>query len=646
MILIYIAGIFITMLFSIGIYQTLATQQNIFIKHEATKFTSQSRWLVALPLNLEIYSKPINVIADHLFEIRKYVRFCNSEVNRHNKGEDYTPVMQLIVNQIEYARTRITTLQNKSTEISSTLSKQLRVKRSLIPFLGNILSDLTGVATEDDLQVINQRISNLVNSDEDLVHIVEDSLTVVNATKHKLNHVTDTVDSLIDAFGTFQETVYNATKEIFEQIDQTKVLYKCLAHPTLLMNSLLHNVEAATSHLNSLQNLIDDTLQGQLTMNVIQPNQFRSMLQEIEKALPQNLRLPYDIDRDLYHYYHHLTVRFTTSSKGPIIIISIPLKSLMSEFNYHKIVYMPIPVNNSSLLLTYEIPHKYLALSPDHTKIVYLTDFEYAQCVNSKADLCHFRSPIRFADQVTNDCSTSLLLDHSISNCKVKLTPNNLVLPQSHWLTQTKWLVIHDEPQKFTLLCTNRESFISLTKPPADIIEIPIGCKAQSQNLAIPESYYSTAHIDFVNIKEFIQYNVSTYERLIGPHVSMALQKLPKHVEKLVKNEVSIPELEHHINRHLNHLLNPSEPLGKHFSYIWSPILALIAMAVIVFIIWKLSKRFKKQYNVTTSDQKETSVKPIEIDKSATEIEHQTSTSSSVFAAEHALQSIVVAKQV
>ena len=73
-----------------------------------------------------------------------------------------------------------------------------------------------------------------------------------------------------------------------------------------------------------------------------------------------------------------------------------------------------------------------------------------------------------------------------------------------------------------------------------DILALPIGCKTQSQSMTIPASYYSEDHVDFVDVNEFSKYNVTIHDKLIGPKVSLAMTKLPFHVQKLVHKDISL----------------------------------------------------------------------------------------------------------
>ena len=71
-----------------------------------------------------------------------------------------------------------------------------RSKRSLLPWGGDLLNALFGTATESDLECLQKQISNLAVYQNDLVHVVENSLSMLNKTntlasqnRHAINNL-------------------------------------------------------------------------------------------------------------------------------------------------------------------------------------------------------------------------------------------------------------------------------------------------------------------------------------------------------------------------------------------------------------------------------------------------------------------------
>ena len=62
-----------------------------------------------------------------------------------------------------------------------------RSRRSLLPIVGNALSYLFGVTSEDDLRVISRALARLTNTQGRLLHVMEDSVSVINVTRHAVS---------------------------------------------------------------------------------------------------------------------------------------------------------------------------------------------------------------------------------------------------------------------------------------------------------------------------------------------------------------------------------------------------------------------------------------------------------------------------
>ena len=75
-------------------------------------------------------------------------------------------------------------------------SMAYRSRRSMLPIVGSALSYLFGVTSEDDLRVISRALGRLTNTQGQLLHVMEDSISMINVTRravsdnrHKINEL-------------------------------------------------------------------------------------------------------------------------------------------------------------------------------------------------------------------------------------------------------------------------------------------------------------------------------------------------------------------------------------------------------------------------------------------------------------------------
>ena len=62
------------------------------------------------------------------------------------------------------------------------LQEAKRSKRALLPFAGKALSWLTGTLTKKDLRKVYRHIDSLSKNQAQIVHVLEDTLSVLNVT--------------------------------------------------------------------------------------------------------------------------------------------------------------------------------------------------------------------------------------------------------------------------------------------------------------------------------------------------------------------------------------------------------------------------------------------------------------------------------
>ena len=110
---------------------------------------------------------------------------ANSRLNVISKLRDLKHnLMQQIESTESLSRLTISKTMNVLNRINRmyTLDGSVGNKRSLLPWGGDLLNSLFGTATESDLDGIRNQLTSLSANQNDLVHVVENSLTMVNKT--------------------------------------------------------------------------------------------------------------------------------------------------------------------------------------------------------------------------------------------------------------------------------------------------------------------------------------------------------------------------------------------------------------------------------------------------------------------------------
>ena len=124
------------------------------------------------------------------------------------------------------------------------------MKRSLLPFLGDALSWLTGTATTKDVNVIKTRINKLITTQqsqqETLVHII----SIFNATRYTTHVNRQHINILIDTMEKMHQditTLYNVKHSLYSSLSYHQIKLYIWSILTSLLDSL-HYMREVTIH--------------------------------------------------------------------------------------------------------------------------------------------------------------------------------------------------------------------------------------------------------------------------------------------------------------------------------------------------------------------------------------------------------------
>ena len=104
--------------------------------------------------------------------------------------------------QLNYISIKLFRALNDIKEVY-TQPSNTRTKRSLLPWGGDLLNALFGTATDSDLEGLRTQLGRLATNQNQLVHVVENSLSMINKTnavaqenRHLANNLVDDVNNL------------------------------------------------------------------------------------------------------------------------------------------------------------------------------------------------------------------------------------------------------------------------------------------------------------------------------------------------------------------------------------------------------------------------------------------------------------------
>ena len=145
-------------------------------------------------------------------------------------------------------------------------------KRSLLPFIGKVFGSIIGTATETDVNMIKSHLHDLQNSQSSLVHIVDNSLSILNITttnvgvnRHRLNELTDIVSHL-------NIKVSNLSRAFYETVVPMKSFVIAIARFNFFIERSITWLNIADEYISDFKMQLNQLSLGHLSPLIFPPD--------------------------------------------------------------------------------------------------------------------------------------------------------------------------------------------------------------------------------------------------------------------------------------------------------------------------------------------------------------------------------------
>ena len=428
-------------------------------------------------------------------------------------------------------------------------------RRSLLPFLGDALSWLTGTATTKDIHSIKTRINQLITTQasqqETLVHII----SILNITRYATQVNRHGINALIYAVRATSHDInnlYNLTTSLATSINFHELILHIRSVFANLHDSLNY-IQLVSTHT---MDYIDATTSRTLSPDVLPVVDLQRMLQHIADTLPLTLHLPISPE-DTLHFYRDLCTHVLIENKQFLLLVDVPILDRSRLITIHQILTLDIPQGNYSAC--YDVDTKYLGITKDATMAVELFTTQFQACQEVNGQFCSIttcfqplaNSPSCIAAlyakstvDITSKCSLQICKT-SVANLPTQIAPDV-------WILTTP---IAAPVNTMTLICPEKAMETTAIQKPVHILKLPMACSATSPNLYVPPRY-ETLTLDVnisLNMANLYMINILAQDFHIWKHLGsnrsdMQLQHL-----------TTIPLIP--VHKIYQHLLNNTLPI-------------------------------------------------------------------------------------
>ena len=385
-------------------------------------------------------------------------------------------------------------------------SASSRRKRSLIPFVGDALSSLFGTATETQLQDILSRINDVSETQDGMLNVVDSTVTVLNQTlvnvqmnRKTINKLTDVVNSLTDRLDLLKNGLTNGYFADSLESDMDVVF-----------TQLISALKEFRKDVLGMETVLSFTENGILPRSLLPPSRFTKILDDIQKSLPPELSLPFNVtDTDSYYAnVHTLTVR----RPGEIsVILTIPLLSVSDQYNVFQIFNVPVPkvFGDQGYLANYKVENaKFIAMSEDQLKFMLIDDHDLHLYLSKKLPFAPIRQPV-YNTMTSSLCLPALLtndIDKIDRFCEKVLSLNATSDPTASYIGNGLWIVLSPRPADIEVRCktgqTTKHSHMIKTMKPLTLVELNVGCGGFNTHFQLPIHFQAETHLEPYQISQ------------------------------------------------------------------------------------------------------------------------------------------------
>ena len=283
-----------------------------------------------------------------------------------------------------------TPLLRRESTFDGVLPFNRHTRRSLLPFLGDALSLLTGTATTKDINSIKSRINLIAakhKQQETLIHI----LSVLNVTRYATQLNRQHINLVMDAVERTHQDItmlYNITSSLYTSLNyQQIVLHIC---------SILANLRDSLYYMRQVAMHVMDYIYAAMTcilsLHVLPVEDLWKMLIYIEEALPSTMHLPVS-SYHTFHFYRYLWTHILIADKQFLLFIDVPIQDCTQQLKIYEVFSLVLPQRNLSS--HYNIDNKYLGITYDKTKAEEISDQQFSTCQQANRQFCSINAPLQ-----------------------------------------------------------------------------------------------------------------------------------------------------------------------------------------------------------------------------------------------------------
>ena len=364
----------------LGVTWAIEIKEGVIFNKVNDIILSRSRRLMTLVVDLDSHQNFLQKLSADIERANSLAVIMSQQYTRIGQA-NYVSIFQGMKNEIKALRQTYDAAVTSYSDYNSLRNSPTgRKKRAVFGFGGKILNFLFGTLTQGDLDLVQKHITTLENNQQNIVHVLEDSITILNTSRTEIAENRHSINDILSTLSAINNKINKITENLGNQINEVENFLQMYLKLDLIVDELKQTMQTALVLLENLKLQVSMLSTEKLSPLIISPMNLKETLKDIAAKLPRALRLPNDIERNLWKYYTYLKCATIVTNNQLMIVVSIPILDFSSKFEVYNVHNFPVALANTSrqadnryfLTAQLNLDSSILALNNERTKYIML----------------------------------------------------------------------------------------------------------------------------------------------------------------------------------------------------------------------------------------------------------------------------------
>lgn len=598
-------GILTAFAFLIGLTGAVLINENVVFQKTNDITTTRAKWLASFIIDLQPFSQFIGRLEQDIYAASLIVEGIVEKYKTPGKAVEYLFIFRALQKELQY-------LNSTRLHIwSGFLDYQLlhtRAKRSPFDFIGSAASWLFGLVSQDDLKTIKRNIMSLAQNQQQIIHVVKESVTVLNMTRFEVAENRQAIAELITTIHNVDVKLERFFGGLNRQVHETQYFLEIYLKLDLIISEIKDMIQNGMFYLEHLRTQLNFLSLGRLSPSTISPLNLRSLLLDIKAHLPPTLALIGNPRTDLWLFYRQLSTTALLDENKIVAVINIPVLQISNQFEVYRVYSLPLPTeqmqtdnsNAPDMTASFKLEARGLMIDKGRTKYALLSEAEVDKCSDLSVKWCNVESPL-FPVNLAKLCIVNLFLRNQEASQKYcqSIVTLNTRLPLGLPLFNSMWAIALQNELRFSFVCNESVSKTETVTGPLSILEVPPSCVASNDYMILSSSYtikreykISDTEIDLLRHLNISQFNIwspfvqnfSNFTTIPLPEPLRQIQQIP--LGSLINQLQTLHEIDYD---------------GSNGWPTWAYVCLGVAIAVVILICIYLYRKYGQRLRETCS---------------------------------------------